>query len=137
MRTGWIALLAAVVAVLAQPPSPSWPADAEIVINAASIEPNVFHAVAGKRVNFMRRTDLPVHVEFGWDPKQHQVYQVPATGPIWVIFNRPGTHPYTVHIYGVRTTTALHGVVEVAEDPEHPWGVGTCPAVVMGDCLEP
>jgi hypothetical protein len=137
MRSVRIALFAAVVATLALRPSPSWPADAEIAISATTVEPEVLHTVTGRRVNFMKRVDMPVHVEFGWDPRQHQVYQVPATGPIWVIFNRPGTHPYTVHIYGVRTTTAIHGVVEVVEDPQHPWGVGTCPAVVMGDCLEP
>ena len=119
MKSARIALFAAVVATLALPPSPSWPADAEMVIRANAVEPEVLHALTGQRVNFMKGVDMPVHVEFGWDPKQHQVYQVPATGPIWVIFNRPGTHPYTVHIYSVRTTTALHGVVDVAEDPQH------------------
>ena len=128
-------LLAAVIAALT--PAPSWPADAEIVITATGVEPGVFNTVTGHLVNFSKRVDKPVHVEFGWDPQQHHVYQFPATGPIWVIFHRPGTHPYTVHIYGDRATTALHGVVEVAEDPQHPWGVGTCPAVVMGDCVEP
>lgn len=43
----------------------------------------------------------------------------------------------TVHIYGVGSATAPPGLVEVAEDPGHPWGLGTCGAVVMGDCIEP
>ena len=78
-----------------------------------------------------------MHVEFGDAPKEHQIYQMPAGGPIWAIFHRPGTHPYTVHIYGAKTTTALPGLVEVAEDSQHPWGIGTCGAVVMGNCIEP
>jgi hypothetical protein len=126
-----------VIAILILAPSPSVPAPAEIVIKATEVDPPVFHAMTGQRVDFLKRTGLPVHVEFGWDPRQHQVYQMPATGPIWVIFNRPGTHPYTVHVYEAKTTTSLHGVVEVVEDPQHPWGVGTCAAVVMGACLEP
>ena len=137
MKTAWSAFFAAVVMTLTLHPSPSSPADQEIVIRAATIEPEVFQTVTGQRVNFTKRTDLPVHVEFGWDPRQHQVYQLPASGPIGVIFNRPGTHPYTVHVYGPGPMTALHGVVEVAEDPQRPWGVGTCTAVVMGNCLEP
>jgi hypothetical protein len=137
MKSVWIAFFAAVVATLTLHPLPSWPADPEIVIRAATVEPEVFQTVTGKRVNFTKRTDLRVHVEFGWDPSQHQVYQLPATGPIWVIFNRPGTHPYTVHVYGPGRMTALHGVVQVVEDLQHPWGVGTCPTVVMGNCLEP
>jgi S1-C subfamily serine protease len=72
--------------------------------------------------------------EFGWDPSQHYVYQIPGTGPVWAIFHRPGTHPYVVHVYRDNTVAVLHGVVE---DPQHPWGPGTCGAVVMGDCLEP
>lgn len=109
----------------------------EVVIRADSVEPPVLHTVTGRRVEFTKRVKVPVHVEFGEDPKQHHVYQMPANGPIWAVFHRPGTHPYTVHIYGGKTTTALPGLVEVVEDPEHPWGIGTCGAVVMGDCLEP
>jgi hypothetical protein len=116
---------------------PAWPADEEIVIRANAIEPHAFHATMGQRVNFVKRVDLPVHVEFGVDPKQHQVVQIPGTGPIWAVFNRPGTHPYVVHIYGTKTTTTLHGIVEVVEDPQHARRPGTCPVVVMENCLEP
>jgi hypothetical protein len=116
---------------------PAWPADAEIVIRANAIEPHVFRATMGQRVNFVKRVDLPVHVEFGVDPTQHHVVQIPWTGPIWAVFHRPGTHPYVVHIYADKTTTTLHGIVEVVEDPQHPWAPGTCAAVVMGECIEP
>ena len=116
---------------------PAWTADGEIVIRANAIEPHVFRATMGQRVNFVKRVDLPVHVEFGEDPSQHHVVQIPGTGPFWAVFHRPGTHPYVVHIYATKTTTALHGIVEVVEDPLHPWAPGTCPAVVMGVCIEP
>lgn len=33
--------------------------------------------------------------------------------------------------------SADHGVVEVIESPEHPWGLGACGAVVMEQCIEP
>jgi hypothetical protein len=131
---------AAVAAVLiggAAPVPPAWPADGEIVIQANAIEPHVFRATMGQRVNFVKRADLPVHVEFGVDPSQHHLVQIPWDGPIWAVFHRPGTHPYIVHIYATKTTTTLHGVVEVVEDPQHPWAPGTCGAVVMGDCIEP
>ena len=116
---------------------PAWPADGEIVIRANAIEPHFLRATMGQHVNFVKRVDLPVHVEFGVDPTKHQVVQIPGTGPFWAVFHRPGTHPYVVHIYATKTTTTLHGVVEVVEDPQHPWAPGTCGAVVMGDCIEP
>lgn len=109
----------------------------EVITRAESVEPGVLRTVTGRRVEFVARVNAPVHVEFGDDPSQHQVYQMPAAGPIWVIFHRPGTHPYTVHTYEAKTTTALPGSVEVVEDPARPWGPGTCGAVVMGDCIEP
>jgi len=115
----------------------AWPAGEEIAIRANAIEPHVFRATMGQRVNFVKRVDLPVHVEFGVDPSQHHVVQMPWDGPIWAVFHRPGTHPYVVHIYATKTTTTLHGIVEVVEDPQRPWKPGTCAAVVMGDCIEP
>ena len=131
-----LALAGAAVVATTQA-SPAWPADGEIVIRANAIEPHVFHATMGQRVNFVKRVDLPVHVEFGLDPRQHHVVQIPATGPIWAVFNRPGTHPYIVHVYATKATTTMHGIVEVVEDPEHPGVLETCPAVVMGECIEP
>jgi len=115
---------------------PAWPAGEEIVIRANAIEPHVFRATMGQRVNFVKRVDLPVHVEFGVDPSQHHVVQIPGTGPFWAVFHRPGTHPYVVHIYADKTTTTLHGIVEVVEDPRRPWAPGTCAAVVMEECIE-
>jgi len=115
----------------------AWPGDEEIVIRANAIEPHVFRATMGHRVNFVKRVDLPVHVEFGVDPTQHHVVQIPWNGSIWAVFHRPGTHPFVVHIYAAKTTTTLHGIVEVVEDPQRPWAPGTCAAVVMGDCIEP
>ena len=121
---------------LAFPASLAWSAESEVVIRATALEPHVLRAVSGQRVSFVKRVDHPVHVEFGEDPGRHQVFQIPAAGSIWAIFHRPGTHPYVVHIYDGKTTV-LHGVVEVLEDPEHPWGQGTCGAVVLEQCIEP
>ena len=131
-----LALVGAAVISIIQVSS-AWPADGEIVIRANAIEPHVFRATMGQRVNFVKRVDLPVHLEFGLDPLQHHVVQFPGTGPIWAEFHRPGTHPYVVHVYGTKTTTTLHGIVEVVEDPQHPWTPGTCPATVMEECIEP
>lgn len=117
--------------------SPAWPADGEIVIQANAIEPHVFRAAMGQRVNFVKRVDLPVHVEFGVDPGQHHVVQIQGTRSIWAEFYRPGTHPYVVHIYATKMTTILHGIVEVVEDPQHPWAPGTCAAFVTEVCIEP
>jgi hypothetical protein len=115
---------------------PAWSADGEVVIRATALEPHVLSAVAGQRVNFVSRVDRPVHVEFGVAPSAHQVFQMPTTGPIWAVFHRPGTHPYVVHIYDGKTI-ALHGLVEVVEDPERPWRPETCGAVVLEVCIEP
>lgn len=108
----------------------------QVVIRATALDPHVLSVVAGRRVSFVKRVNKPVHVEFGGDGEQHQIFQVPGTGPISAIFHRPGTHPYVVHIYDGKTI-ALHGIVEVVEDPDHPWGLGRCGAVVEGACIEP
>ena len=109
----------------------------QIVITATAIEPAVLRVATGERVDFVNRARRNVHVEFGTDPRQHQVVQIPLTGPIWAVFHRPGTHPYVVHVYGGELLTTLQGLVEVAEDPEHPWRSLTCGAVVEGNCIEP
>lgn len=130
-------VLVSVAAVAMTQGQLAWSADAEIVIRGTGPEPPVFRAMTGQRVNFVKRVDDPVHLEFGLDPPQHQVVQIPATGSIWAIFHRPGTHPYVVHIYGVKRTTIVRGLVEVIDDPQEPWRRGTCGAVVMGECIEP
>ena len=129
------AALAVVLGVMMLPAPPAWSDEREVIIRATVLEPHVLLTVAGQRVNFVKRVDRPVHVEFGEDPGRHHVFQIPGAGPIWVIFHRSGTHPYVVHIYDGKTT-ALHGVVEVLESPERPWGPGTCGAVVMEECVE-
>ena len=112
-------------------------ADAQIVITATTIEPAVLRVPTGERINFVNRTQRNVHVEFGVDPRQHEVVQIPLTGPIWTVFHRPGTHPYAVHVYGGGQLTTLLGRVEVVDNPEHPWEATTCGLVVMGNCIEP
>ena len=127
-----LALLAALLALGAGR------ADAlEIVITATAIEPTVLRAPTGERVDFVNRSQRIVHVELGDDLRQHQVVQIPLTGPIWAVFHRPGTHPYVVHVYGGRRLTTLQGLVEVVYDPEHPWTSTTCGTVVEGNCIEP
>ena len=128
--------LMTMLAALAFAAPAAWSAEGEVIIRATALEPHVLETVAGRRVNFVKRVDRPVHVEFGDDIRQHQVVQMPVTGPIWAVFHRPGTHPYVVHIYGA-ATTAISGLVEVVEDPERPFGPGTCGAIVLGECLEP
>lgn len=130
------AALVVVLGAMMPPAPPAWSGESEVIIRATALEPHVLLTAAGQRVNFVKRVDRPVHVEFGEDPGRHHVFQVPGGGPIWAIFHRPGTHPYVVHIYD-GTTTVLHGVVEVLESPERPWGPGTCGAVVMEECVEP
>ena len=109
----------------------------EIIITATAIEPPVLRVPTGERVDFVNRTQRNVHVEFGADPRQHEVVQIPLTGPIWAVFHRPGTHPYAVHVYGGGQLTTLLGRVEVVIDPQHPWESKTCGVVVMGNCIEP
>lgn len=132
-RTGLVTMLA----ILALAAPAVWSAESEVTIRATVVEPHVLQVVAGQRVNFVRRVDRAVHVEFGEDPGRHHVFQMPAGGPIWAVFHRPGTHAYVVHIYEGRKTIVLHGVIEVLESPERPWGLGTCGAVVMEECVEP
>ena len=140
MRSMWRLIPAALAGLAVVAPvlgaTWAWSAENEVIIRPTALDPHVLLTVAGRRVNFVTRVNRPVHVEFGADPGRHHVFHMPATGTIWAIFHRPGTHPYVVHIYD-STTTVLHGVVEVAENPEHPWGLGSCGAVVLEECVEP
>lgn len=108
-----------------------------IVIEATRLVPPFLETMTGNRVDFVNRAQRSVHVEFGVDPRQHEVVQVPATGPIWAVFHRPGTHPYVVHVYDGRTTRTLSGVVAVVEDETHKWDSRTCGLIVMEICIAP
>ncbi len=108
-----------------------------IVIEATRLVPPFLETMTGNRVDFVNRAQRSVHVEFGVDPRQHEVVQVPATGPIWAVFHRPGTHPYVVHVYDGRTTRTLSGVVAVVEDETHKWDSRTCGLIIMEICIAP
>jgi hypothetical protein len=109
---------------------------AQVVIENDRVEPRTLETLTGERVNFVNRTGRPVHLQFSGELRQHEVVQVPVTGPLWAVFHRPGTHPYVVHIYG-RETRALEGVVSVTTDETHQWQSGTCDVVVEDNCLAP
>ncbi len=130
--TAWLTLLVIVLFAGVAQAGP-----AEVVLTPTAIEPAVLRVAAGERVDFVNRTQRNVHVEFGVDPRQHEIVQIPLTGPISAVFHRPGIHPYAVHVYGGGGLTTLVGRVEVVENPEHPWEGTTCPVIVKGACLEP
>ena len=131
--TIWLVALTAVLAVLA--PARAW-ADETIVIEPTRLVPPVLHTMPGQRVDFVNRSQRQVHVDFAGDGREHHLVQFPADGLIWVIFYRPGTHAYVVHVYGDRTET-LAGSVEVVEDPHNKWESPSCVATIMGVCIEP
>lgn len=128
---------AALVTLLVLLTSVSARAGETIVIEATRLVPPFLETMTGNRVDFVNRAQRSVHVEFGVDPRQHEVVQVPATGPIWAVFHRPGTHPYVVHVYDGRTTRTLSGVVAVVEDETHKWDSRTCGLIVMEICIAP
>ena len=121
-------------AALAWSPVPAH-AGPSVVVRPGGIEPPVLNATTGQRVEFENRTGRAVHLEFEGDSRQHEVVQAPATGPFWVVFLRPGTHRYVVHVYAPRERT-LAGVVEVAEDPQGSRETLDCDAAVPGVCVE-
>jgi len=135
MSTRWLLSLA--VATCAVAPIPTHAQGVpQVVIENDRLEPKWLETLTGARVNFINRTGHPVHLQFSGDIRQHEVVQIPATGPIWAIFHRPGTHPYVVHVYN-RQTRALPGVVSVTTDETHKWESGTCDVVVEGNCIAP
>ena len=111
-------------------------ADETIVVEATRLVPPVLTMTSGQRVTFVNRTQRRAHVEFVRDGGEHHLVQIPAGGPIWAIFFRPGTHAYVVHVYGDRTET-LAGSVEVVGDEHHKYESPDCVATVMGVCIEP
>ena len=129
---GWLVALLALCTVLA--PTRAL-ADETIVIEATRLVPEA--TKTGERVGFVNSAQRAVHVEFTGDVRQHELIQVPATGPIWAIFHRPGTHPYVVHVYSGREVRALSGLVDVIEDETHKWDSQTCGVILQGVCLEP
>ena len=136
MSTVLVATFVAILAVIGVPtPARPEPA-AQIVIENDRLEPRMFETLTGERVDFVNRTGHPVHLQFVGDIRQHEVIQIPVTGPAWAVFHRPGTHPHVVHIYE-RQTRALEGVVSVTTDATHQWQTTTCDVVVEGDCLAP
>lgn len=132
LLTASVALLSIVVVSMRAPAGPA----SQIVIENDHLEPRMLETLTGERVDFVNRTGRPVHLQFSGDIRQHEVIQIPVTGPAWAVFHRPGTHPYVVHIYE-RQTRALEGVVSVTTDATHQWQSGTCDVVVEGNCLEP
>lgn len=130
-------VLIALVAVLAlMMPAHASP-EPTIVIEATRLVPPVLNTMTGERVTFVNRSGRAAHVEFHRDGGEHQLVQIPAGGPIWAIFHRPGTHAYVVHVYYGRRMATLAGSVEVAEDPHHRYESPDCVAAIMGVCIEP
>lgn len=109
----------------------------EIVIEATRLVPPVLHTTTGERVTFVNRSGRAAHVEFTRNGGEHHLVQIPASGPIWAIFHRPGTHAYVVHVDHGRRTDTLAGRVEVVEDPLHKYEAPWCEATIMGACIEP
>ena len=135
MNTRLIVASLAILSVIVVPvPTRAEPAS-QIVIEHDRLEPRMLETLTGTRVDFVNRTGHPVHLQFSGDIRQHEVIQIPLTGPAWAVFHRPGTHPYVVHIYE-RQTRAFEGVVSVTTDATHQWQSGTCDVVVEGNCVE-
>lgn len=135
MNLRWLAALVVAVCGVVPTAAPAG-AGSQVVIEADRLKPKTLETVTGERVTFANRTGRPVHLQFSGELDRHEVVQVPATGAVWAMFHRPGTHPYTVHVYG-RETWTLEGVVSVAGDATHQWQSGTCDVVVEGNCLAP
>ena len=135
MSTRWLLTLAMATCAVAPIPTHAQGVP-QVVIENDRLEPKWLETLTGARVNFINRTGHPVHLQFSGDIRQHEVVQIPAKGPIWAIFHRPGTHPYVVHVYN-RQTRALPGVVSVTTDETHKWESGTCDVVVEGNCIAP
>ena len=131
-----LAAVSVAFAVTVLPALPGAGPAPQIVIENERVEPRTLETLTGERVEFVNRTGVAVHLELTGSGREHEVVQVPITGPMWAVFHRPGTHPYIVHVYG-RHTRALGGVVFVTTDETHRWESGTCGVVVEGNCLEP
>lgn len=106
----------------------------EIVIGTGTIVPPLLRTTTERTVTFVNRTGRLVHLEFIGKPGEHRLFQVP--GRISAVFHGPGRHPYVVHV-GPDATAALHGAIEVENDPM-PAGARTCTGLtIMEVCFEP
>lgn len=135
MTIQWLVALVVMVCAVAPIAARAEPAS-QVVIESERLDPRTLETKTGERVDFVNRTGRPVHLQLAVDIRQHEVVQIPVTGPVWAVFHRPGTHPYVVHVYG-RETRALEGVVVVTTDETHQWQSGTCDVVVEGNCIAP
>ena len=133
MKIRWLVALAVAVSAVV-PIAARVEGAAQVIIESDRLEPRTLETLTGQRVSFVNRTGHPVHLQFIGDLRQHEVIQIPATGPVWAIFHIPGTHPYVVHIYE-RQTRALDGVISVTADETHQWQSRTCDVVVEGNCI--
>jgi len=138
MRRALQQLAGVALLVLVSLTAPACAGEVVVVVTPDGVEPRVLHATTGERVDFINRTGKPVHLQFKGDVRQHQVVQIPAIGPIWVVFHRPGTHPYEVHAYVTdRDVRTLTGSVEAVEDLRHAEPSLTCGITAIGVCIEP
>jgi hypothetical protein len=106
-----------------------------VVVTASAVDPPLLRTRTGVRVDFENRTGRAIHLEFEGGRGEHDVVQLPATGPFWVVFHRPGTHRYVVHVYEAKER-GLAGVVEAADDAKPAGEVPSCDLAVMGVCVE-
>lgn len=138
LGTKWTKVLARMVIALAALAWGVGPAraDGTIVVQLNALEPPVLRATTGDRVDFVNRTERPVHVQFGGDAQGHDVVQILGTATIWAVFHRPGKHPYEVHIFHHGRERTLHGLVEVTAGAQRPVDPPSCGIEVMGVCIE-
>ena len=106
-----------------------------VIVNSDAVEPLVLRTSTGVRVDFENRTGRAIHLEFEGGRGEHNVAQLPATGPFWAVFLRPGTHRYVVHVYEARER-GLVGVIEVADEAKPASEVPDCDLAVMDVCVE-
>jgi plastocyanin len=133
--TKWLARMVIALAALAWGIAPAR-ADGTIAVQLNALEPPVLRAMTGERVDFVNRTGRLVHVQFAADGRQHEVVQIPGTATIWVVFHRPGEHPYEVHVVVDGRERTLRGLVEVAEGAPRAVDPSACGVTVMGVCIE-
>jgi hypothetical protein len=131
----WLARMVIALAVLAGGVPPAR-ADGAVVVQLSGVEPAVLGTLTGQRVDFVNRTERPVHVQFFGDARGHDVIQISGAATIWAVFHRPGTHYYEVHVFHHGRERALRGVVDVTEGTSRAAEPPACGVEVMGVCIE-